>query len=131
MSSNAAWLPRDPTPLPIYWYVVLRIGTKIRHPTQPGCREPCRWQKGFFFKLLIPFFVMLPGIIAFHLYGPDIGGMDKAYPRLVRDVLPSYLIGLFLAVVRTVFSSFNSLLQKFGDHHNLRHCHAMAWKNPE
>ncbi|MEC8060187.1 MAG: solute:sodium symporter family transporter, partial [Pseudomonadota bacterium] len=65
-----------------------------------------------FFKLLIPFFVMLPGIIAFHLYGPDIGGMDKAYPRLVRDVLPSYLIGLFLAVLLgTVFSSFNSLLQ--------------------
>ena len=65
-----------------------------------------------FFKLLIPFFIMLPGIIAFHLYGADIGGMDKAYPRLVRDVLPSYLIGLFLAVLLgTVFSSFNSLLQ--------------------
>ena len=31
-----------------------------------------------FFKLLIPFFIMLPGIIAFHLYGADIGGMDKA-----------------------------------------------------
>ena len=30
-----------------------------------------------FFKLLIPFFVMLPGIIAFHLYGPDIGGWTK------------------------------------------------------
>ena len=65
-----------------------------------------------FFKLLIPFFIMLPGIIAFHLYGADIGGMDKAYPRLVRDVLPNYLIGLFLAVLLgTVFSSFNSLLQ--------------------
>ncbi|NCF34490.1 MAG: solute:sodium symporter family transporter [Proteobacteria bacterium] len=65
-----------------------------------------------FFKLLIPSLIMLPGIIAFHLYGPDIGGMDKAYPRLVRDVLPSYLIGLFLAVLLgTVFSSFNSLLQ--------------------
>ena len=65
-----------------------------------------------FFKLLIPFFIMLPGIIAFHLYGADIGGMDKAYPRLVRDVLPGYLIGLFLAVLLgTVFSSFNSLLQ--------------------
>ena len=65
-----------------------------------------------FFKLLIPFFVMLPGIIAFHLYGGSLGSMDQAYPRLVRDVLPAYLMGFFLAVLLgTVFSSFNSLLQ--------------------
>ena len=65
-----------------------------------------------FFKLLIPFFVMLPGIIAFHLYGDSLGSMDQAYPRLVRDVLPPYLMGFFLAVLLgTVFSSFNSLLQ--------------------
>ena len=65
-----------------------------------------------FFKLLIPFFVMLPGIIAFHLYGDSLGSMDQAYPRLIKDVLPPYLMGFFLAVLLgTVFSSFNSLLQ--------------------
>lgn len=65
-----------------------------------------------FFKLLIPIFIMLPGIIAFHLYGDTLSSMDHAYPRLVRDVLPSFLTGVFLAVLLgAVFSSFNSLLQ--------------------
>ena len=55
---------------------------------------------------------MLPGIIAFHLYGDSLGSMDQAYPRLIKDVLPPYLMGFFLAVLLgTVFSSFNSLLQ--------------------
>lgn len=65
-----------------------------------------------FFKLLIPFFVMLPGVIAYHLYGDSLTSMDHAYPRLVRDVLPDFLSGIFLAVLLgAVFSSFNSLLQ--------------------
>lgn len=65
-----------------------------------------------FFKLLIPFFIMLPGVIAFHLYGDSLSSMDNAYPRLVRDVLPGALTGVFLAVLLgAVFSSFNSLLQ--------------------
>lgn len=65
-----------------------------------------------FFKLLIPIFIMLPGIIAFHLYGDGLSSMDQAYPRLIKEVLPPYLMGFFLAVLLgTVFSSFNSLLQ--------------------
>ena len=48
-----------------------------------------------FFKLLIPFFVMVPGITAFHIYGDSLGTMDAAYPALVKEVLPNYLIGLF------------------------------------
>ncbi len=65
-----------------------------------------------FFKLLIPIFIMLPGIIAYHLYGDSLASMDHAYPRLVSDVLPSFLTGIFLAVLLgAVFSSFNSLLQ--------------------
>ncbi|MCY4564235.1 MAG: solute:sodium symporter family transporter, partial [Gammaproteobacteria bacterium] len=43
--------------------------------------------------------------------GEDIGSMDRAYPRLVADVLPAALGGFFLAVLLgAVFSSFNSLL---------------------
>jgi len=65
-----------------------------------------------FFKLLVPFFMMLPGIIAFHLYeGTTLQTIDLAYPRLVGDVLPLFLSGFFLAVLLgAVFSSFNSLL---------------------
>jgi len=63
------------------------------------------------FKLLVPFFMMIPGIIAFHLYGDSLISMDDAYPRLVRDVLPAYFSGFFLAVLLgAVLSSFNSLL---------------------
>jgi SSS family solute:Na+ symporter len=64
-----------------------------------------------FFKVMVPFMMMIPGIIAFHLYGPGLSPIDQAYPRLVRDVLPGYASGFFLAVLLgAVFSSFNSLL---------------------
>ncbi|MEO1045485.1 MAG: solute:sodium symporter family transporter [Pseudomonadota bacterium] len=80
-----------------------------------GAKSLAEGQKGVLFtgflKLLVPAMMLLPGIIAFHLYGPDIGGLDKAYPRLVADVLPGWLSGFFLAVLLgAVFSSFNSLL---------------------
>ncbi|UTW54754.1 solute:sodium symporter family transporter [Kordiimonas sp. SCSIO 12610] len=72
-------------------------------------------QKGVLFsgflKLLVPFFMMLPGVIAFHLYGAGLTSIDLAYPQLIRDLFPIWLMGFFLAVLLgAVFSSFNSLL---------------------
>lgn len=80
-----------------------------------GARSLAEGQKGVlfsgFFKVLVPFMMMIPGVIAFHLYGPGPGSIDEAYPRLIRDVLPVWLSGFFLAVLLgAVFSSFNSLL---------------------
>ncbi len=80
-----------------------------------GARSLAEGQKGVlasgFFKVLVPFMMMIPGVIAFHLYGPGLASIDKAYPRLVEDVLPAWLSGVFLAVLLgAVFSSFNSLL---------------------
>jgi len=80
-----------------------------------GAKNLAEGQRGVllsgFFKLLIPFFMMLPGIIAFHLFGGQLEHIDLAYPTLVATVLPSYLAGFFLAVLLgAVFSSFNSLL---------------------
>ena len=64
-----------------------------------------------FFKVLVPFLMMIPGVIAFHLYGEGMESIDLAYPQLIRDVLPVYATGFFLAVLLgAVFSSFNSLL---------------------
>jgi SSS family solute:Na+ symporter len=55
--------------------------------------------------------MMIPGVIAFHMYGPGLATIDLAYPQLIRDVLPVYATGFFLAVLLgAVFSSFNSLL---------------------
>lgn len=80
-----------------------------------GAKSLAEGQKGVlfsgFFKILVPFMMMIPGVIAFHMYGPGLGSIDEAYPRLVGDVLPFWLSGFFLAVLLgAVFSSFNSLL---------------------
>ncbi len=81
-----------------------------------GAKNLAEGQKGVllsgYFKLLVPFLMMLPGVIAFHLYqGKELPSFDLAYPQLVKDVLPNYMSGFFLAVLLgTVFSSFNSLL---------------------
>ena len=85
-----------------------------------GANSLAEGQKGVlfsgFFKVLVPIMMMIPGVIAFHLYGgpssPDgLSSIDLAYPRLIRDVLPTYASGFFLAVLLgAVFSSFNSLL---------------------
>lgn len=119
---NAIGAPEDPVPFGtiftgmifanlFYWctnqYVIQRT---------LGAKNLAEGQKGVllsgYFKLLVPFLMMVPGIIAFHLYeGETLQSFDLAYPQLVKDVLPVYLSGFFLAVLLgTVFSSFNSLL---------------------
>ncbi|MEM9316069.1 MAG: solute:sodium symporter family transporter, partial [Pseudomonadota bacterium] len=80
-----------------------------------GARNLAEGQKGVlfsgFFKVLVPFMMMMPGVIAFHMYGGKLQSIDLAFPQLIKDVLPVYLSGFFLAVLLgAVFSSFNSLL---------------------
>lgn len=80
-----------------------------------GAKSLAEGQKGALFtgflKILVPFLMMIPGVIAFHLYGSDLKNMDLAYPTLVKDVFPTFLDGFFLAVLLgAVFSSFNALL---------------------
>jgi solute:Na+ symporter, SSS family len=73
-------------------------------------------QKGMllaaFFKILGPIIVVLPGIIAFYLFKDlNLSNHDKAYPMLVKEVLPPYLTGLFAAFLfGAILSSFNSAL---------------------
>ncbi|MCH9695307.1 MAG: solute:sodium symporter family transporter [Gammaproteobacteria bacterium] len=118
---NAIGGPEDPTPFGtiftgmifanlFYWctnqYVIQRT---------LGAQNLAEGQKGVlfsgFFKIMVPFMMMIPGIIAYHLYGEGLASIDLAYPRLIRDVLPLYFSGFFLAVLLgAVFSSFNSLL---------------------
>lgn len=80
-----------------------------------GAKSLKEGQKGVlfsgFFKLAIPFFMMIPGTIAFHLYGGNLENVDLAYPTIVTNLLPNYLTGFFLAVLLgAVFSTYNSLL---------------------
>ncbi|RKR14550.1 SSS family solute:Na+ symporter [Maribacter vaceletii] len=80
-----------------------------------GAKSLKEGQKGMilagFVKFLIPIIVVLPGIIAFHLFQGNLENADQAYPALVRKVLPSAFLGFFAAVLfGAVLSSFNSLL---------------------
>ena len=62
-------------------------------------------------KLLGPVYLVIPGIIAYHLFAKDGIGNDQAYGTLVREVLPPQLTGFFAAVmVGAILSSFNAAL---------------------
>lgn len=80
-----------------------------------GAKNLAEGQKGVmisgFYKLMVPLAMMIPGVIAFHMYGGDLKSVDLAYPALISDVLPKWMSGFFLAVLLgAVLSSFNSLL---------------------
>jgi SSS family solute:Na+ symporter len=62
-------------------------------------------------KFIIPVIVVVPGILAWHIFGAELDNPDEAYPSLVKKVLPTAFIGFFAAVLfGAVLSSFNSLL---------------------
>ncbi len=72
-------------------------------------------QKGLllasFIKILGPLILVIPGMIAFHIFGDTLQNADEAYPRLVSKVLPPSLVGFFAAVLfGAILSSFNSAL---------------------
>ena len=92
-----------------------------------GAKNLAEGQKGVllaaFFKILAPFILVLPGIIALHiasqnvefqagLVGDDGKVVDsRVYGSLVRLVLPGALTGFFAAVVvGSILSTFNSVL---------------------
>lgn len=80
-----------------------------------GAKNLAEGQKGVLltglFKLLGPLYLVLPGIIAYHLYADEGVVADEAYGHLVFNVLPPYLTGFFAAVmVGAILSSFNSAL---------------------
>ncbi len=82
-----------------------------------GAKNLAEGQKGVllaaFFKLLGPLVIVLPGVIAFHMFKDTLGPDDylMAYPLLVKTVLPPALTGLFAAVmVGAILSTFNSVL---------------------
>jgi SSS family solute:Na+ symporter len=80
-----------------------------------GARSLKEGQKGMllaaFVKFVIPVIVVLPGIIAWHVFDGQLENADQAYPALVAKVLPGAFTGFFAAVLfGAVLSSFNSLL---------------------
>ena len=72
-------------------------------------------QKGIiyagFLKVLTPAIIIIPGIIAFQIFGGDMENTDIVYPQLVKTVLPGPLVGLFAAAMMgAILSTFNGVL---------------------
>jgi SSS family solute:Na+ symporter len=80
-----------------------------------GARSVSQGQKGMvfaaFLKILMPFIIIFPGIVAFELYANEIREADRAFPHLVRTILGPGLSGLMLAAMfGAVMSSLDSML---------------------
>lgn len=80
-----------------------------------GAKSIVEGQKGILFgaslKLMIPFIIVFPGIIAFELYGDQITNGDAAYPKLITELLPTGLVGvMFAALFGATMSTLDSLL---------------------
>lgn len=79
-----------------------------------GAKSLAEGQKGILYsgalKLLFPFLLIVPGIIAFNI-DPNLTSGDYAYPTLVATVLPVPLLGLFCAALfGSIVSTYNSFL---------------------
>ena len=82
-----------------------------------GARSLKQGQHGIIFaaglKLLIPFIVVFPGIMAVQLYGDQLppGKTDQAYPLLLKNLLPTGMLGfMFAALFGAIMSSLDSML---------------------
>jgi SSS family solute:Na+ symporter len=61
--------------------------------------------------LLVPFAIVMPGMVAKQLYGGELASADQAYPILVRSLIPEGMRGfMFAAIAGAVISSLASML---------------------
>ena len=61
--------------------------------------------------LLIPFAIVMPGIMSNQLYGDQMAKADEAFPMLIRNLVPAGLRGfMFAAIAGAVISSLASML---------------------
>lgn len=61
--------------------------------------------------LLVPFAIVMPGIMAHQLYGDQMGQADEAFPILIKNLVPVGLRGfIFAAVTGALISSLASML---------------------
>lgn len=118
---NAIGAPGDNLPFPVHFtgltFIVVFYWCTNQAIVQRtfAARSLVQGQKGVlltaFLKLFGPFYLVLPGIIAFHLFGGALENPDNAYSMLVNETVPAPLIGFFGAVVfGAILSSFNSVL---------------------
>jgi SSS family solute:Na+ symporter len=117
-------LPLNHSELP--WFAVFFGGLWIANLFYWGCnqfitqralgaRNVVQGRYGVVFaayiKLVIPFIIVIPGLVAAALYADDLARSDMAYPLLIQRLLPSGLTGLmFAALLAAIMSSLDSML---------------------
>ena len=79
-----------------------------------GAKSLQEAQKGMVFagylKLLLPFIVVIPGMVALTLQA-DIAKPDEAYPWLLSSIVPTGIKGLiFAALIAAIVSSFSAII---------------------
>ncbi len=61
--------------------------------------------------LLVPFAIVMPGIMSVQLYGDQMAKPDEAFPMLIRSLVPAGLRGfMFAAIAGAVISSLASMV---------------------
>jgi SSS family solute:Na+ symporter len=61
--------------------------------------------------LLVPFAIVMPGIMSYQLYSSQMSSPDEAFPMLIRNLIPNGLRGfMFAAIAGAVISSLGSML---------------------
>jgi solute:Na+ symporter, SSS family len=82
-----------------------------------GAKSLKEGQRGILFaaglKIILPLITVLPGIIAFQLYGSQLAGTttDAAFPTLIRNLIPTGLKGfIFAALAGAVISTLGAML---------------------
>ena len=98
--------------VPIFYYCGLNQFIVQRTLAAKSLREG---QLGVIFAaalwLLVPFAIVLPGIMALQLYGDQMTAADQAYPLLIKNLIPVGLRGfMFAAISGAVMSSLASML---------------------
>ena len=98
--------------IPIVYYVGLNQFIVQRTLAARSIRQG---QLGVIFAgalwLLVPFAIVIPGIIASQLYGSEFQNADLAYPTLIARLIPAGMAGfMFAAIAGAVISSLASML---------------------
>ncbi|MFC1498871.1 hypothetical protein ACFLS1_10445, partial [Verrucomicrobiota bacterium] len=61
--------------------------------------------------VLVPFAIVMPGIMSFQLYGDQMARADEAFPTLIKNLIPMGMKGfMFAAIAGAVISSLASML---------------------
>lgn len=88
---------------PAYW-----IGNQAIVQRSLGAKSEFEAKASFIWgsmlKILIPILMVIPGVVAL-AHNPNITNIDEAVPTLIRDTLPTGLLGLFFAAFLAAFMS--------------------------